>query len=445
MATDSLQFVLGRYRIGELIAAGGTARVHRAHDVQLDRPVAVKLLHPHLLPDESARRRFAAEARAAAGLRHPAIVTVYDVAADAEAPAIVMELVEGESLSALLTAGGAMPPRDVARIGAEVADALYLAHRQGVVHRDVKPGNILIERGTGRARLVDFGIAHSLAAGGASLTQTGTSLGTPRYMAPEQLAGEALGPRTDLWGLGAAMYEALAGRPPYDAATPLAIARQQQAGPPALEGVDAGLAAIVATCLAPRVEDRPLHAGALAGSLRGWRDAPAGETTLAIPAVPPVGPATAATAVPSAAGADTSSALETGGPPVVAVEAPTRTSRRPPAALLAAVVAASALLGVVLAAGAGRGVAQDPASSSPSPLATPDWRAPLLAAYRDACQERLDASEIRGLSPDEAESLVDGLIADCQDAAADAGSGSDRENGGSGKGNGKGKGKGRGR
>ena len=183
------RLVLGRYRLLDQIAVGGTARVFRARDEQLDRDVAVKLLHPHLLPDDTARRRLAAEARAAAGLSHPGIATVYDVDTHPAAPAIVMELVDGEPLSARL-AHGPMPPGAVARLGTELADALLHAHRRGIVHRDVKPGNILLERGSGRARLVDFGIAHSLAAGAESLTQTGTALGTPRYMSPEQMAGD---------------------------------------------------------------------------------------------------------------------------------------------------------------------------------------------------------------------------------------------------------------
>jgi len=264
------RLILGRYRLDEQIAAGGTARVWRGWDVQLDRPVAVKLLHPHLLPDETSRRRLAAEARAAAALSDPAIATVYDVTGPDDDPAIVMELVDGEPLSVLLARDGPMRPEAAARLAAEVAEALYHAHQQGIVHRDVKPANILVERATGRARLIDFGIAHSLEAAAETLTGTGTAVGTPRYMAPEQLAGETIGPRTDLWGLGCVLYEALSAEPPFTAGSALAVARAQAAGPPQIDGIDPALESIVRGCLAPSVADRPIHAGRVAGALRAW-------------------------------------------------------------------------------------------------------------------------------------------------------------------------------
>ncbi|MGH2457079.1 MAG: serine/threonine-protein kinase, partial [Candidatus Limnocylindria bacterium] len=237
--------VLNRYRLVEQIAAGGTAHVWRAVDEQLDRQVAVKLLHPHLLPDETSRLRLAAEARAAAGLSHPGIAAVYDVSAGGSQPALVMELVDGDSLATRLRRDGPLEPRQAARLVIQVAEALYHAHQRGVIHRDVKPGNILLERESGRARLIDFGISHSLEAGTDQLTATGTSLGTPRYMAPEQLAGEPVVPRTDLWGLGAVLHECLTGRPAFDGASPLAIARRQLAGPPDLDGLPPPLAALV--------------------------------------------------------------------------------------------------------------------------------------------------------------------------------------------------------
>jgi len=204
MTTDSL--ILGRYRLDREIAAGGTARVWRARDTQQGRAVAVKLLHPHLLPDATSRRRLEGEARAAEALSHPAIAAVYDVSGPDEDPALVMELVDGEPLSKRLERNGPMAPKAAAALVADVAEALYHAHQRGIVHRDVKPANILVERRSGRARLIDFGIAHSLEAASQDLTRTGTSLGTPRYMAPEQLAGDPVGPRTDLWGLGAVLY-----------------------------------------------------------------------------------------------------------------------------------------------------------------------------------------------------------------------------------------------
>ena len=261
--------VLDRYRLIERLAVGGSAEVWRAQDEQLDRPVAVKRLHAHLMPDEPSRRRLAAEARAAAGLSHPVIVGIYDVDATGESPSLVMELVDGESLAARIQRDGPLAPREAASIAAEVADALFHAHQRGVIHRDVKPGNVLLAN-DGRVRLVDFGIAHSLAEASERLTMTGTVIGTLRAMAPEQLAGGQIGPRTDLYGIGVVLHEALTGRPPYPTSSPVALAEAQRAGPRDLGGMEPALAALVAACLAHDPAERPLHAGALAAALRDW-------------------------------------------------------------------------------------------------------------------------------------------------------------------------------
>ena len=266
---DGERRVLGRYRLDERLATGGSAEVWRARDEQLDRDVAVKLLHPHLLPDERSRDRLAAEARAAAGLSHPGIVGVYDVDTTGDAAAVVFELVDGESLADRLARDGALPEREAARIAAEIGEALFHAHQRGVVHRDVKPGNILIAA-DGRARLVDFGIARLLDEAAERLTMTGTVMGTLRYMAPEQLAGGEIGPRTDLWALGAVLYEMLVGRPPFMAPNPVALADEQRTAAPELAGVDPGLGSIVAASLAVEPQDRPRHVGAVAAALRGW-------------------------------------------------------------------------------------------------------------------------------------------------------------------------------
>jgi tRNA A-37 threonylcarbamoyl transferase component Bud32 len=304
------QLILDRYRLVERLAVGGSAEVWRAHDEQLDRPVAVKRLHPHLLPDAASRQRLVAEAQAAARLGHPAIVGVYDVDATGESAAIVMELVAGESLAARIEREGPLPEREAVAITADVADALFHAHQQGVVHRDVKPGNVLLGA-DGRTRLVDFGIAHSLAASTERLTTAGTVIGTLHAMAPEQLVGGPITPRTDLYGLGAVLLEALTGRPPYDATTPVALAEAQRAGLPTLTGLDSALAAAVAACLAHDPADRPLHAGALAVALRSWL---AGDPS----------PAAALSAAPGvAAGAvDTAAVTQVAPAPVVASASP---------------------------------------------------------------------------------------------------------------------------
>jgi tRNA A-37 threonylcarbamoyl transferase component Bud32 len=404
--------ILGRYRLEHEIAAGGTARVWRAHDELMDRWVAVKLLHPHLLPDETSRRRLEAEARAAEALSHPGIAAVYDVTGAREDPALVMELVEGEPLSVLLARDGPMRPDAAARLAAEVSDALYHAHQQGIIHRDVKPANILVETASGRARLIDFGIAHSLELAAVPLTQTGTALGTPRYMAPEQLAAEPVGPRTDLWGLGAVLYEALTGRPPFDGNTPLAIAHQQAAGPPDMANVDPALAALIRSCLSVAVEERPLHAGALAEALRAWIG---GDSPLALAVATAGEPGGSSTAETIAIPAVTLAPQPEPAAQPQADQSQARARRRPPALAMALV---GLLLVVGLAAGGlalngGLPVSGDASSPEPTPQPTPNWRGPLLAEYLDACGESLDRSELSGLTRAEATVLVEAQVQEC--------------------------------
>jgi eukaryotic-like serine/threonine-protein kinase len=419
MSADIL--LLGRYRLDREIAVGGTARVWRARDAKQDRTVAVKLLHPHLLPDTTSRRRLEGEARAAEALSHPAIAAVYDVSGPDDDPALVMELIDGEALSRILERDGPMAPKAAAALAADVAEALYHAHQRGIVHRDVKPANILVERRSGQARLIDFGIAHSLEVASHDLTRTGTALGTPRYMAPEQLAGEAVGPRTDLWGLGAVLYQALSGRVAFDGATPLAIATQQQAGPPPLDA-DPALAALVASCLSVAIEDRPIHAGAVAQALRDWIAGDSAPALAIAPAARLSSAETVAIPVPRSA------------PPRGVPAARRRIS--PMAAVAGGLLLVAALAGVGLALGGGLPASGQMAASptppaSPTPAPTPNWRAPLLAAYEEACGQPLDRSELRGLTRAETEALVDEALQDCRDdEGRGAGKGKGKGNGG---------------
>jgi tRNA A-37 threonylcarbamoyl transferase component Bud32 len=215
--------VLGeRYRIVGHLARGGMAEVYLAHDELLDRPVAVKLLFPELADDDSFVERFRREARAAAGLNHPNIVSVYDFGEDDGAYFMVMEYVEGETLRDIIRSRGPLPAGEAAGVAADVAAALAAAHRHGIVHRDVKPGNVLI---SDMVKVADFGIAR---AGNPreSLTQTGAVLGTATYLAPEQAQGQPVDPRTDIYALGVMLYEMVAGGPPFRGETPVAVAYQ---------------------------------------------------------------------------------------------------------------------------------------------------------------------------------------------------------------------------
>jgi eukaryotic-like serine/threonine-protein kinase len=211
------RMVAGRYLLGATLGRGGMSVVWQAHDAVLGREVAVKeVVLPPLLPQperRSAQARVMREARAAARLSHPGAVTVYDVVRDGGQTFIVMELVGAPTLADLIRDEGPLPPERVAQIGVQLAGTLESAHRAGIVHRDVKPGNVMVAE-DGDVKLADFGVA-SLQ-GDARLTATGLVIGSPAYMAPEQARGEPSGPPADLWALGATMFFAVEGEPPFD-------------------------------------------------------------------------------------------------------------------------------------------------------------------------------------------------------------------------------------
>ncbi|WP_344407349.1 protein kinase domain-containing protein, partial [Dactylosporangium fulvum] len=245
----------GRYEVGPILGRGGMAEVRRGFDRRLERPVAIKVLHRAGLDDPAMLTRFDREARTVARLAHPNIVAVHDVGTDDGVPYLVMELVEGRSLAEAL-AGGPLAVREVARVGTQVCDALAAAHAAGVVHRDVKPANILLSA-TGHVKVCDFGIARLPGAAQVHLTASATALGTTAYMAPEQAASGQVDARADLYALGCVLFEMLTGRPPFTADTPVRVlwqhVHEQPAPVSALRpGVPPELDALVAALLAKR-------------------------------------------------------------------------------------------------------------------------------------------------------------------------------------------------
>ena len=210
----------GRYRVGALLGAGGMGEVWAARDLLLDRPVAVKVLGAALAGDGRAAERLRREARAAARLDHPNIARMLDLGEHDGRPYLVMELLEGESLAARIDRADPIPPAEAARVVAAVADALQAAHSAGVVHRDVKPGNVYLTSG-GEVKVLDFGIAS--AAGEADLT-TGDLLATAAYLAPERALGQPATPAADLYSLGVVLYELLAGRRPFQGGSDIELA-----------------------------------------------------------------------------------------------------------------------------------------------------------------------------------------------------------------------------
>jgi serine/threonine-protein kinase len=259
-AAQAGQLVGGRYRLERVLATGGMARVWEATDEVLSRKVAVKVLHPHLAADAGFVARFRAEAVAAARLAHPSIVAIFDTCSDG-LEAIVMELVRGTNLRRYLDERGPLEPAEAVGIIAQVADALEVAHRSGVVHRDVKPANILLAD-DGRVLVADFGIAKAAVGnGGQDLTTTGDTLGTVKYLAPEQVEGGAVDARTDVYALGLVLYEAMCGRPAFvadtDAATALARLHQEPLRPRQVRaGIPRDIEAVVLKAIARPPADR---------------------------------------------------------------------------------------------------------------------------------------------------------------------------------------------
>jgi len=277
--------VAGRYELRRPLGHGAMAVVDLADDVELARPVALKRLAENLARDEDIRRRFLREARLAGRLSHPNVVRVYDVGEDGGLPFIAMEYVDGETLAELVARRGRLPPAEAAGLGAQACSGLAAVHEAGLVHRDVKPQNLLL-RSDGTLKLGDFGIAF----GGneaTQLTQAGTLLGTAAYVAPEQARGERVTAAADIYGVGAVLYELLAGEPPRRVDSFAELEHDEAFRLPDLAsrapGVPSDLAAAVASCLALRPEDRPESAAALARRLARV----AGEAeTLTLPADP---------------------------------------------------------------------------------------------------------------------------------------------------------------
>ena len=215
---------IGEFEILELIGCGGMGIVLKGYDHELNRFVAVKVLHPHCATSASARRRFAREAQAAAAVVHQHVVAIHAVDGNHHPPYLVMPFIPGESLQQRLTRQGPLDVVEVLRIGQQVAEGLAAAHAQGLVHRDIKPGNILLERNVDRVLLTDFGLAR--AADDASLTQSGVIAGTPQFMSPEQTRGDSIDHRTDLFSLGTVLYTLLAGHSPFRAETAMGVLRR---------------------------------------------------------------------------------------------------------------------------------------------------------------------------------------------------------------------------
>ena len=247
-----------RYELEQLIGSGGMADVYRARDNLLGRTVAVKILHPQFAKDEVFIARFRQEAQAAANLNQPNIVNVYDWGIENSTYYIVMEYVEGRDLKEIILQGGPLLPERAVEIAMSICLALEAAHAQGIVHRDIKPQNVIVTYDN-KIKVMDFGIARTT--GGSAMTQTGTIMGTAQYISPEQAQGRAADPRSDLYSLGIVLYEMLTGKAPFDGDSPVSIAYKhvrEDPLPPSMVNPDisAGLEAVVMKALAKNPENR---------------------------------------------------------------------------------------------------------------------------------------------------------------------------------------------
>ncbi len=273
----------GEYSLQREIGRGGMGIVYLARDVQLDRDVAIKLLPPHMARTAASRERFVREARTAAGLSHPNIVPIHRVGETGGFVFFVMSYVEGETLGERLRARGPLPPEDAMRVMREVSWALAYAHGRGIVHRDIKPDNILLEARTGRALVTDFGIAHASADLGPA-TDPGKIMGTAHYMSPEQASNEPIDGRSDIYSLGVVGYLAVSGRLPFESSNlPALLVKQATESAPSVMRVAPGLPTALATtidrCLARDPDLRFADGEAMAATL-----APTPDTRPALPA-----------------------------------------------------------------------------------------------------------------------------------------------------------------
>ncbi|WP_099023873.1 Stk1 family PASTA domain-containing Ser/Thr kinase [Mycolicibacterium palauense] len=257
------ELLSGRYELGEILGFGGMSEVHLARDIRLHRDVAVKVLRADLARDPSFYLRFRREAQNAAALNHPAIVAVYDTGeaetANGPLPYIVMEYVDGVTLRDIVHSDGPMPPQRAIEVIADACQALNFSHQHGIIHRDVKPANIMISK-TGAVKVMDFGIARALA-DSSSVTQTAAVIGTAQYLSPEQARGDAVDARSDVYSLGCVLYEILTGEPPFVGDSPVAVAYQhvrEDPVPPSQRhtGISPELDAVVLKALAKNPDNR---------------------------------------------------------------------------------------------------------------------------------------------------------------------------------------------
>ncbi|RIV38973.1 Stk1 family PASTA domain-containing Ser/Thr kinase [Micromonospora radicis] len=287
--TAQARLLGGRYQVGELLGYGGMAEVHRGRDLRLGRDVAIKMLRADLARDATFQMRFRREAQNAASLNHPAIVAVYDTGEEQAPtgetlPFIVMEFVNGRTLKEVLGAEGRLQPRRALEISADICAALEFSHRHGIIHRDIKPGNVMLTQ-TGQVKVMDFGIARALASGATTMTQTSAVIGTAQYLSPEQARGEAVDARSDVYAAGCVLFELVCGHPPFVGDSPVSVAYQHvREAPPTPSDLNPDVTPAVDAIVLKALSKNPLNRYQSAGEMRAdLLRAAAGRPVLATP------------------------------------------------------------------------------------------------------------------------------------------------------------------
>ncbi|MEU6072471.1 Stk1 family PASTA domain-containing Ser/Thr kinase [Micromonospora sp. NPDC047074] len=290
--TAQARLLGGRYQVGELLGYGGMAEVHRGRDLRLGRDVAIKMLRTDLARDATFQMRFRREAQNAASLNHPAIVAVYDTGEETAPtgetlPFIVMEFVNGRTLKEVLGAEGRLQPRRALEICADMCAALEFSHRHGIIHRDIKPGNVMLTQ-TGQVKVMDFGIARALASGATTMTQTSAVIGTAQYLSPEQARGEAVDARSDVYAAGCVLFELVCGHPPFVGDSPVSVAYQHvREAPPTPSDINHDVNPAVDAIVLKALSKNPLNRYQSAGEMRAdLLRAAAGRPVMATPVLP---------------------------------------------------------------------------------------------------------------------------------------------------------------
>ena len=381
--TAQARLLGGRYQVGELLGYGGMAEVHRGRDLRLGRDVAIKMLRTDLARDATFQMRFRREAQNAASLNHPAIVAIYDTGEETgptgeTIPFIVMEFVNGRTLKEVLATEGRLMPRRALEICADICAALEFSHRHGIIHRDIKPGNVMLTT-TGQVKVMDFGIARALASGATTMTQTSAVIGTAQYLSPEQARGEAVDARSDVYAAGCVLFELLCGHPPFVGDSPVSVAYQHvREDPPRPSDINPEVTPAIDAIVLKALSKNPLNRYQSAAEMRAdLLRAAAGRPVMATPVLREDDLAMAPTAVHPVSGGRTRPM-----PPAQVEDLRRRRGKSP------WLVASLSALGVLAVIALGTSLLFLPQEEKPDPVTVPNVVGQPVDTARKALEDR---------------------------------------------------------